>query len=228
MRLAAYAPIGRSDRMWPMATGANYRLFWQEFRRTFHSTGAVLPSGPWLCRALARYVSGDGQPRRILEVGPGTGVVTDKIIMQMGAADALDLVELNDRFVESLRRRLSDDPRWRIVASRVTIHHMPVERLAPPQPYHVIVSCLPFNNFPAAVVRSILAHLEMLAAHGATLSFFEYVGVRRAKSLVCKRAERERLAGIGQALDEVFRDRRFRQECILANVPPAWVHHLRF
>ena len=40
-----------------MATGANYRLFWQEFRRTFHSTGAVLPSGRALCRALAKYAA---------------------------------------------------------------------------------------------------------------------------------------------------------------------------
>jgi phospholipid N-methyltransferase len=163
-----------------------------------------------------------------LEVGPGTGVVTDQIIMQMGAADRLDVVELNDRFVQALRERLRSDPRWNATASRVTIHHMPVERLATDAPYDAIVSCLPFNNFPADLVRSILGHLEKLAANGATLSFFEYVGVRKVKSLVGKRAERERLAGIGQALDEAFRKHRFRHECVLANVPPAWVHHLRF
>ena len=211
-----------------MASGANYRLFWQEFRRTFHSTGAVLPSGPHLCRALSRYVSGSGTPRRILEVGPGTGVVTDQIILQMGPQDSLDLVELNDRFVEALRGRIDNDERWRGVADRVTVHHMPVEQLSAEQPYDAIVSCLPFNNFPAELVRAILGHLRGLIKDGGTLSFFEYLGVRKAKSLFCTREERQRLAGIGLALDEAIRDGRFRRECVVANVPPAWVHHLRF
>jgi phosphatidylethanolamine/phosphatidyl-N-methylethanolamine N-methyltransferase len=208
--------------------GANYRLFWQEFRRTFESTGAVLPSGPRLCRALARYVAGNGQPRRILEVGPGTGVVTDQIIAQLGPRDTLDLVELNDRFVAALRDRLASDEHWRKVAERVRIHHMPVEQLSADQPYDAIVSGLPLNNFPVAVVRSILDHLQRLAGKEATLSFFEYVGVRKAKSLIAGGNERERLKGITDTLGHVCANSQFKQECVLLNVPPAWVHHLRF
>ena len=208
--------------------GANYRLFWQEFRRTFESTGAVLPSGPRLCRALARYVAGNGQQRRILEVGPGTGVVTDQIIAQLGPRDTLDLVELNDRFVAALRDRLASDEHWKKVAGRVHIHHMPVEQLPADQPYDAIVSGLPLNNFPVAVVRSILDHLQRLAGKDATLSFFEYVGVRRVKSLVAGGEERERLKGITDTLGQVCVDSQFNQECVLLNVPPAWVHHLRF
>jgi phosphatidylethanolamine/phosphatidyl-N-methylethanolamine N-methyltransferase len=208
--------------------GANYRLFWQEFRRTFESTGAVLPSGPRLCRALARYVAGNGQPRRILEVGPGTGVVTDQIIAQLGPRDTLDLVELNDRFVAALRDRLASDEHWRKVAERVRIHHMPVEQLSADQPYDAIVAGLPLNNFPVAVVRSILDHLQRLAGKGATLSFFEYVGVRKAKSLIAGGDERERLKGITDTLGQVCANSQFKQECVLLNVPPAWVHHLSF
>jgi phospholipid N-methyltransferase len=208
--------------------GANYRLFWQELRRTFHSTGAVMPSGPKLSRALARYVAGSGEPRRVLEVGPGTGVVTNEIIAQLGPRDTLDLVELNDRFVEALRERLAHDDSWKNVANRVRIHHAAVEQHASKQPYDAVISCLPLNNFPVDVVRSIFAHLESLAANGATLSFFEYIGVRKAKALVCSREERQRLTGIGLALHDAFEAWRFRRECVLANVPPAWVHHLRF
>ncbi len=216
-------------RMRRMANGgANYRLFWQEFRRTFESTGAVLPSGPRLCRALARYVAGNGEPRRVLEVGPGTGVVTDQIIAQLGPRDTLDLVELNDRFVTALRNRLASDDQWRKVAERVRIHHMPVEQLPADQPYDAIVSGLPLNNFPVAVVRSILEHLHKLAGKDATLSFFEYVGVRRVKSLIAGREERERLKGITNTLSHVCAESQFKQECVLLNVPPAWVHHLRF
>ena len=212
-----------------MATGgANYRLFWQEFRRTFESTGAIAPSGRNLCRALARYVAGNGQPRRILEVGPGTGVVTDAIIFQMGPRDTLDVVELNERFVDALRQRLADDPNWQRSADRIRIHHLPIEQLEVAEPFDAIVSGLPFNNFPVTLVESILAHLEKLAAPGATLSFFEYVAIRRIKGVVCKKPERDRLNGIGRVLDDAFARRQFRQECVMANVPPAWVHHLRF
>jgi phosphatidylethanolamine/phosphatidyl-N-methylethanolamine N-methyltransferase len=212
-----------------MATGgANYRLFWQEFRRTFESTGAIAPSGRRLCRALARYVAGDGKPRRILEVGPGTGVVTDAIIMQMGPRDTLDVVELNERFVAALRARLASEPHWQRVADRVRIHHLPIEQLNATEKYDVIVSGLPFNNFPVELVENILMHLEKLAAPGATLSFFEYVAIRRIKAVVCAKPDRVRLKGIGAVLNDAFANRQFRQECVVANVPPAWVHHLRY
>jgi phosphatidylethanolamine/phosphatidyl-N-methylethanolamine N-methyltransferase len=210
-----------------LSRSANYRLFLQEFRRTFHSTGAVLPSGRRLCRALAKYVPGDGRPRRILEVGPGTGVATDAIIRVLGPHDTLELVELNDRFVESLRERLMREPAWQAVAARVRIHHMPVENLHPDKPFDAIVCGLPFNNFPAEVVRSILEHLSALAAPHGTLSFFEYIAVRKAKALVAKTAERKRLAGVEGAL-AAARRRQFDRDCVLVNVPPAWVHHLRF
>jgi phospholipid N-methyltransferase len=209
-------------------TGANYRLFWQEFRRTFQSTGAVLPSGPRLCRALARFAGANGQPRRVLEVGPGTGVVTDELIAGLGPGDTLDLVELNDRFVGALQQRLQSDGGWRSVADRVRIHHMPIEQLAPEEPYHAIVSGLPLNNFPAELVATILNRLAAIAAPGGTLSFFEYIGVRKAKALVARAEERRRLSGVEQALRAARERWQFDRDCVLVNVPPAWVHHLRF
>jgi phospholipid N-methyltransferase len=212
-----------------MALGrANYRLFWQEFRRTFHSTGALLPSGPQLSRALARQIAPADHPQRILEVGPGTGVVTDKILQRMGPGDTLDLVELNERFVENLRARLASDATWRSRADQVQIHHLPIESHCPSQRYQRIVSGLPLNNFPAELVDSILGHLRQLADDGATLSFFEYIGVRKAKALVSRTTERQRLAQVEEVLRSACRKWRFDRDGILANVPPAWVHHLRF
>jgi phospholipid N-methyltransferase len=105
---------------------------------------------------------------------------------------------------------------------------MPVERLAPEEPYHAIVSGLPLNNFPAEVVSSILDRLVALAAPGGTLSFFEYIGVRKAKALVASADERRRLAGVESALHAARDQWQFDRDCVLANVPPAWVHHLRF
>ena len=40
--------------------------------------------------------------------------------------------------------------------------------------------------------------------------------------------ERTRLKGVGAAIDGILSDREFAREWVWPNVPPAWVHHLRF
>jgi phosphatidylethanolamine/phosphatidyl-N-methylethanolamine N-methyltransferase len=205
-----------------------YRVFWREFRRTFHTTGAVLPSGKNLCRALASQVGRDSIPRRVLEVGPGTGAVTTEIIRRLGPDDCLDLVELNPRFAQTLRDRLANEASWKRVASRARVLEMPIEQLPTDEKYECIVSGLPLNNFSCDFVASVLSHFHELAGEGCTLSFFEYVAIRKVKALVSSTGERERLNGIGKMLQEEFDNWEFNRQCVLANVPPAWVHHLRF
>jgi phosphatidylethanolamine/phosphatidyl-N-methylethanolamine N-methyltransferase len=212
-------------------------LFFREYVRNFHSTGALLPSGRFLAAALARYVgqgsaNGKGQampaqPQRILEVGPGTGAVTRQIIGRMGASDSLDMVELNETFVQQLRGRFASEPAFQAVASRARVLHCPVEELPHEQTYDVIVSGLPFNNFPAALVEQILAALYGLLSPGGTLSFFEYIAVRRARALFSGRADRERLRGIARALEAVLGPHEIRRDAVWLNVTPAWVHHVQ-
>jgi phosphatidylethanolamine/phosphatidyl-N-methylethanolamine N-methyltransferase len=207
---------------------AEHTLFFREFLRNFHTTGAILPSGRYLAAALTRFVAEKSpHPRRILEVGPGTGAVTGQIIARMDAADRLDLVELNDSFVERLKHRFEHEPAFRRAADRSRVLHCPVEDLPRAERYDLIVSGLPLNNFAAADVDRILATLMELLAAGGTLSFFEYIAVRPARALVSGRAERERLRGIGKALRGVLDGREVRRDAVWLNVLPAWVHHVR-
>ncbi len=176
---------------------AENALFFREYLRNFHSTGAMLPSGRFLAAALARFVGQESnsgrrdsagqisesvhlpatdseirptcdppadsttyangqtlgsatQPQKILEVGPGTGAVTRRIIAGMGKADSLDLVELNETFVRQLQDRFRHDPAFQAVADRARVLHCPIEQLPHEQTYDVIVSGLPLNNFSAA------------------------------------------------------------------------------
>ncbi|HVW37024.1 MAG TPA: methyltransferase domain-containing protein [Pirellulales bacterium] len=211
----------------------DWRLFFQEYLRNFHHTGAVSPSSRFLASALARHVSGGngagdaGGPRRVLEVGPGTGAVTGRIVASLGPEDRFDLVEWNARFVDCLRRRFETDPAWKAVTDRVRVIHGPVQDLPRESGYQAIVSGLPLNNFAVADVERILDAFRGLLAPGGTLSFFEYVAVRPARALISGRAERQRLQGIGQALDAILSQHEFRRDCIWPNLPPAWVHHVR-
>jgi phospholipid N-methyltransferase len=214
---------------------SEYRVFWGEFRRNFHTTGALAPSSRYLARALARFVRADPQAsgrapdaaRRILEVGPGTGAVTREIVRRLGPEDTLDLVELNDTFVRLLRRRLEQDRSLAAAAPRVRIIHDRVENLPLAPTYDAIISGLPLNNFSPESVERILGALQALVKPGGTVSFFEYVGVRPMRRMVSRREERDRLRGVGEALRESLKH-EVRRQCVLANLPPAWVHHLRF
>lgn len=209
---------------------ADLRLFLTEFRRNFRTTGAILPSGRRLSAALVHFVreSGGPRPRRILEVGPGTGAVTRHLIRGMQATDRLDLVELNQSFVNCLNDRFHSDPEFQPSAQRCRVLHCPIENLPADTAYDVMVSGLPMNNFSAAEVEHILGILRRLAAPGATLSFFEYMGIRRLKALVSGPAERTRLRGISQVVGRLLKDHEIRRDWIWPNVPPAFVHHVRF
>lgn len=206
---------------------SDYRLFLREFRQTFHSTGAILPSGRRLARRLASKVGSGDVGQKVLEVGSGTGAVTTEIIARLGPNDRLDLVELNERFAKVLSDRLRQDPSWLQVADRVRVLQMPVEELDEGCRYDVVVSGLPLNNFSCQVVQQILSQFHRLAAQGASLSFFEYVAIRKAKALCSKPQERRRLAGIEALLQRELDSWEVDRDCVLANVPPAWVHHLR-
>jgi phosphatidylethanolamine/phosphatidyl-N-methylethanolamine N-methyltransferase len=205
------------------------RLFWREFRTHFHTTGAVLPSGRRLAAALAHFV-GDSQnlaPRTILEVGPGTGAVTAQIVAALRPCDRLDLVELNGSFVDRLRDRFQNDAAFQPAAARARVLHCSVAELPGDVHYDVIVSGLPLNNFAVADVRQLLDVLTGLLLPGGTLSFFEYIALRGLKTLVSSGNERARLGGIAQLLRELLSQHEIRRDWIWANVPPAWVHHLR-
>jgi phospholipid N-methyltransferase len=224
---------------------ADCRLFLSEFRRNFRTTGAILPSGRRLSAALVHFVRdhqagspqaggrqagtpADSRPRRILEVGPGTGAVTRHLIRSMQATDCLDLVELNQSFVDCLNERFRSDPEFQLAAPRSRVLHCPIENLPAETTYDVILSGLPMNNFAVAEVEHILGILRRLAGPGATVSFFEYMGIRRMKAAISGRSERSRLRGIGQVVGQLLKEHEIRRDLILTNVPPAYVHHVRF
>ncbi len=207
---------------------SEYGLFFREFLRNFHTTGAILPSGRPLARALARYAAQPASTgRRIMEVGPGTGAVTRHIIGAMQPLDRLDLVELNESFVRRLESRFQSDPRFQPAAQRTRILHYPVQELPGDAKYDLIISGLPLNNFSADLVKKILDILLKLLAPAGTLSFFEYIAMRRMKAIVSGRADRQRLRGIHDVMHEAFNKHEIRRDAVWRNFPPAWVHHLR-
>jgi phosphatidylethanolamine/phosphatidyl-N-methylethanolamine N-methyltransferase len=66
--------------------------------------GAVSPSGPFLARMMARYVD-PCKAGPIVELGPGTGAITEALLKRGIAPKRLFLIEYDGGFCRLLRRR---------------------------------------------------------------------------------------------------------------------------
>jgi phosphatidylethanolamine/phosphatidyl-N-methylethanolamine N-methyltransferase len=206
----------------------DYRAFLTQVLRNGQTTGAVMPSGRTLAFALSRHVGRGPAPQRILEAGPGTGAVTGHIIERMRPQDQLWLVERNPAFAAHLRRMFQERPAFRAVADRCHLVEGSAQELDQAGQFDVVVSGLPLNNFSPEDVKHILEAYARLLKPEGILSFFEYILIRPAKMMVSLGPGRARLKGVGEVIERVLGEREFAREWIWPNVPPAWVHHLRF
>jgi phosphatidylethanolamine/phosphatidyl-N-methylethanolamine N-methyltransferase len=206
---------------------SDYRAFLTQFLRNYQTTGAVMPSGRGLATALCRHV-GSGAPQKILEAGPGTGAVTGLAIERMRPQDQLWMVELNPTFAAHLRGAFVQRPSFQAVADRCHLIEGSVQELGHEGEFDIVISGLPLNNFSSDDVRAILHAYSKLLKPAGILSFFQYILIRHAKTMISTGSERTRLQGVGTAIDAVLGQREFAREWVWPNVPPAWVHHLKF
>jgi phosphatidylethanolamine/phosphatidyl-N-methylethanolamine N-methyltransferase len=205
----------------------DHREFFRQFRTQFQTTGAIAPSSRRLARAMTRYVASERGPARILEVGPGTGAVTRRIVTLLKADDRLDLVELNEAFAGRLEQRFQSEPSFQRAADRSQIHVCGIESFQSDRPYDYIISGLPFNNFSPDFVGRVLDAFFNFLAPGGVLSFFEYMYVRPVRGLVSRGAEQTRIKELDRILNGRLEQHGFRRDWVFLNLPPAWVQHLR-
>jgi len=201
-------------------------IFIRECRKNFVQTGALAPSSRALAHAMAAYVSPGDAPRRILEVGPGTGVFTEEIVRRMGPFDHLDVYEINPVFADHIEDRFRHDPLFEIARGRLTLHRIDVLKLPRDVMYDLILSGLPLNNFKPTEVRALMEAFMYHLVPGGILSYYEYLLVRTVKRCLSGAAERERLRLVGEITDEFIQRFQVRSDPVLLNLPPAVARHL--
>ncbi|MFN0052397.1 MAG: class I SAM-dependent methyltransferase [Planctomycetales bacterium] len=201
--------------------------FLRQYRHRFQTTGAIAPSSRFLARAMTRPFERHSGPARILEIGPGTGAVTQRIVRLLKPHDQLDLVELNEKFVDVLRHKFASNPAYQRVADRARLHQCPIQEFEAQAPYDYIISGLPLNNFPPDLVREIFQVYFRLLAPGGVLSYFEYMYMRPLRRMVSNAAGRRRLQELEGVLQEQLQKHRIRRDWVFVNAPPAWVQHLQ-
>jgi len=129
--------------------------------------GAIAPSSPALARKIALQVNPD-VPGTVLELGPGTGVITDALIGRGIRVDRLIAVEADPDLAQLMRERF---PTLRVVEGDA----FDLDRTLPRDaigPLAATVSGLPLLNFPPAKRRAlILSALTRMTTGGPFVQF---------------------------------------------------------
>ncbi|MXN66795.1 methyltransferase domain-containing protein [Stappia sp. GBMRC 2046] len=133
------------------------------------TTGAVSPSSPDLARRMAGFIETDGNGK-VLELGPGTGVVTKEILRHGVPASDVVALEYNREFCRLLQRRYPD---MAVVEGdaytlRETLNDMEPGSLSS------IVSSLPLFTKPRRERRSLIEDALTLLKPGAPFIQFSY------------------------------------------------------
>jgi phosphatidylethanolamine/phosphatidyl-N-methylethanolamine N-methyltransferase len=133
------------------------------------SIGAVTPSGKILARTMARYVD-PNSTGPVVELGPGTGPVTEALVAAGVAPSRLVLVEFNPNFCNLLRARYPD-------ATLVQGDAYSMRRLLETlllQPAAAVVSGLPLITKPITTRMRLLRDAFDLMLPGAPFVQFTY------------------------------------------------------
>lgn len=133
------------------------------------NVGAIAPSGPALAHAMAAQVDPAGDAP-VLELGPGTGVVTEALIARGIAPERITSVEYDANFAALVAARF---PRLHVIAGdafdlgkTLGTRHI--------RPFSAVVSSLPLVNFPQAMGSALLVAAFEHLAPGAPFVQFSY------------------------------------------------------
>ena len=131
--------------------------------------GAIIPSSPTLGRVMARLVD-PARPGPVLELGPGTGVITAALLARGIAPERLTAIEYDPELAGILAGRfpavnIVQGDAFELARSLGSRH---------PEPFAAIISGLPLLNFAVGQRRALIEGALARLAPGAPLVQFSY------------------------------------------------------
>jgi phosphatidylethanolamine/phosphatidyl-N-methylethanolamine N-methyltransferase len=185
-----------------LAALSDTTLFLQEWWANPQRTGAVAPSSPRLAASMARWLPSDRESY-VLELGPGTGAVTEALLERGLREDRLVAIERNPKLAHLLRHRF---PRAHIITGDAwKLDDLLREWREPIASVGAVISSLPLLNFPPAEAEALAEKIRAILEQGGKWVQFSYnLGARRPHG--------------------TSRFRRLASNIIWLNIPPARVN----
>lgn len=201
-------------------------VYFKEFLKEFQNTGTCFPSSKFAARALTNPLRTSRAPQRILELGPGTGVVTVRILEDMIPGDRLTICEINPRFMAALKENLKKNPDFQRHAANITFFEGPAQNIPEDGKYDTIVCALPFLNFDLHTVEEIFSKLERISNSHTKMTYYEYIGLRSLGMVVAAADRKRRLRELDIFFDDVYRRHHMRRKRVWLNLLPINIYTL--
>jgi len=142
-----------------------------EFLRNPLKTGAVAASSPALINALVNQVDFE-RSRSIVELGPGTGVITEALVKEIKGDTHFFALELNPTFAEQTRNRC---PGTTVEVGCATTLAKRLQAFGIDQ-CDCVVSALPWTLFDGETQDSLLGSIRESLSDTGSFVFYTYRG----------------------------------------------------
>jgi phospholipid N-methyltransferase len=185
-------------------TPRRYGLFLREALRSVRSVASLVPSSGPLCRAMLANID-FATARTIVELGPGTGAVTEELLARMRPDARIYAVEINPVFASHIRRTFNDRRLVVIEGSATHLFHHSGLR---PGTVNAVVSSLGLSCMPEDTRMDILQQAQRCLGEGGVLNQYQYLAASLSYSV--------------RGLLAYFFD-RIESSRVLRNCPPATV-----
>ncbi|MGH9717347.1 MAG: class I SAM-dependent methyltransferase [Candidatus Acidiferrales bacterium] len=181
----------------------------------FRTVGAVAPSSRYLAQAMLGPISPE-KARVVVELGPGTGVMTEALLDVLPRNSRLFAFEINSRFSNYLKSNVPD-PRLTVVDASAELVREEMQRRGY-EGVDAVVSSLALGLMPDRQRHGFLEGLVSLLGDGV-FTQFQYVQCLQMKDRQIRRFD------LAKLLRQYFGS--VRQRIILRNLPPAFVFACR-
>lgn len=194
----------------------SFRTFAAEALADYKTTGAVAPSSRYLVRAMLQPLIFE-PGCTVVELGPGTGVMTSALLKALPSASTLLAFEISDRFYGYLKGKFPD-PRLVLLNTGAQyledeLHKRGYERV------DAIVSSLALGFFSDADRRRLLQSLVSVMGDQSIFTQYQYMQGMEMQN------GRVRRFSVRPLLEEYFDT--VRCTTVWRNIPPAFVFACR-
>ena len=154
-------------------------VFLQEWFANPQRTGSLAPSSPQLAAAMAQWLPADPESY-VLELGPGTGAVTEALIQRGLREDRLVAIERNPKMARLLRDKF---PRAQIIIGDAWhLDHLLRSRREPVESVGAVISSLPLLNFPPEEAEALTQQIRaVLEPDGNWVQYSYHLGKKQVR-----------------------------------------------
>lgn len=142
--------------------------FWRTLLRNPRQIGAIAPAGRSLGTAITKALLAKGPPGVVIELGAGTGAITQALLAVREQLHYLVALEKSPELARSLLRRFPELPVLTLCASKL-------EELTLPQHKRLtLVSSLPFASLPAQDCQRLCDSIKRISRRYREFQLIQY------------------------------------------------------